>query len=370
MNVNYISLKSAAKQINLEEWELLFWGAKGELPIYIDGNGCTIVLGSCGLHSFHHLQFVRARYKGFIRIAPSWIETIRKNGAAHLAGTTSCFIPGDAKQPLEYLRDYSHPQAGKIPESDLDLILSDQPIFVTPHCTGPGFYYAGRTDRPHELNRVEHDIFVSTADLMRLKKQPEQGVEKILLKVARARLENRPGAYDHFRTELLASHLPANAALLSATFQARWMTPEFLRAGGRSRDAELAELRIAADIIDDWARNWDKHEKRKLELLAPPAAETDNNRKPAGKRRTEQIDHAITEARRQEDNPQIADILSALSDLDFDKDAVPRGGKKKAKAYCIERNKLTNSTFDAAWKKASKAGLIRHELKEKCQSRS
>jgi hypothetical protein len=72
---------------------------------------------------------------------------------------------------------------------------------------------------------------------------------------------------------------------------------------------------------------------------------------------------------RQEDNSRIATILSALLENGFDKDAVRRGGKKAAKAHCIKHNLLTDSTFEAAWKKASKAGLVRHELKEKCQPR-
>lgn len=167
VELKYYLLQDAATKFGISESLLLHYGARGELPIYIDGNEFTFELGWCGDHSFHHLSFVAVRYPDFIQIAPAFLESIRKNGAALLGGTTSCLIPAGAKKHLEYLLDYNHPQEGKIPDSDLELILSDQPISGRPRGLG-GFYYAGKTHSPPQINRVELDLFVLADDLEKI----------------------------------------------------------------------------------------------------------------------------------------------------------------------------------------------------------
>ncbi|MCV4285905.1 hypothetical protein [Pseudomonas capsici] len=59
-------------------------------------------------------------------------------------------------------------------------------------------------------------------------------------------------------------------------------------------------------------------------------------------------------------------ILSTCADLGFNALAIPHGGKRTIKEKCLNQTavRFTDSTFDSAWKEASKLGLVRVENRD------
>lgn len=65
----------------------------------------------------------------------------------------------------------------------------------------------------------------------------------------------------------------------------------------------------------------------------------------------------------------IKNILTVVAEKGYDRNAIPRGGKKLVKAECLDRFHMSESVFNHYWKNASKNNQLSIEDKGKYKSR-
>ena len=378
MQLERYQLKDAASIFGLSESLLLDYGKRGQLPIYIDGAGLTFQLGSCEGHSLDHLDSIQINCPDFIQLTPTFIESIQKYGTVWLGGTSCCLITERSKKHLEQ---------GKIPESDLALILSSLPV----SCGPGGRIYAGKTgnhDNELELFVFHEDLValsVPTSDTTEMKQKAYEskrkiddkppGIEKTLREDERgfisiadilARIQTTTGATREKAARFLY------IVLRNSNFQSfiMWGEHEHTEVSGYYDTADkivdalitvdLGKSTPASEDILSFAGFYESKifpmlQEKDARITCPDVSTTNDSptfsfsEKPAGNPAN---DNGIT--KREE---QIRAIEQLAKDLYGNKMAIPKGGKSRMRSELAP--KLTLHQFNEAWKEAVKQKRVR-----------